>query len=202
MIDELVRTLVVAGSPEPSSAELVASTAASCDVVVAVDRGADALRRAGVVPTAFCGDADSISEEGLAWVRSRVPCERLYPSHKDDTDLALGMRLAEELAYQRGSYVATTVCCASGGRSDHALGVFGVLARFAADSPVLVDDGLECHVLSPEGTPAWAPGADACGMTFSVVPLFGEACVSERGFEWELDHRRMRAMDDLGISNV
>ena len=67
-----MRILLVAGSPAPSSSALVSRLAAQNDLVLAVDRGADACRAAGVVPGAFCGDTDTVSEEGLAWVRDQV----------------------------------------------------------------------------------------------------------------------------------
>lgn len=202
MIDELVRTLVVAGSPAPSSPGLVSRLAAQADVVVAADRGADACMRAHVVPTAFVGDADSVSPEALAWVREATSDQRLFSPEKDDTDLSLAMRAASELAYERGSYVQTTVTCASGGRVDHALAVFGVLSRFSADSPVLAEDGFECHVLSPSGTPTWDLPASALGSTFSFVALSDGAVVSEAGMRWELDHLRTNALADRGVSNV
>ena len=40
------------------------------------------------------------------------------------------------------------------------------------------------------------------GSRFSFIPLSGEAVVSERGFRWELDRRRVELLSDLGISNV
>jgi thiamine pyrophosphokinase len=202
MIDELVRTLVVAGSPAPSSPELVSRLASQADVVVAADRGADACMRAHVVPAAFVGDADSVSPEALAWVREATADRRLFPPEKDDTDLGLAMAAARELAYERGSYVQTTVTCASGGRVDHAMAVFGVLSRSAADSPILAEDGFECRILSPEGTPTWALPSDAVGSTFSFVALSDGTVVSEVGLRWELDHLRTDALADRGVSNV
>ena len=50
------RVLLVGGSPEPSSPELVARHADAADYSVAVDRGLDRLMAAGVAPDLFCGD--------------------------------------------------------------------------------------------------------------------------------------------------
>ena len=60
---EPLRALIVDGSPEASSPELVRALAAEADYVVAVDRGAESLLSAGVEPDVFAGDADSVAHE-------------------------------------------------------------------------------------------------------------------------------------------
>lgn len=205
-----MRILLVAGSPAPSSSALVSRLAAQNDLVLAVDRGADACRAAGVVPGAFCGDADTVSEEGLAWVRDQalrredgdeIPI-RLFPPAKDDTDLSLGFTCARELAAERGEELKVTVTCASAGRMDHALAVFGVLAKNADLAPRLIEDEFECRILAPSGAETWALGEGALGSHFSFVALADDTCVSETGLRWELDHFHVDALRDRGISNV
>lgn len=226
-----MRALLVAGSPCPSSSELVRELAAGCDLVVAIDRGAEACRRAGVAPDAFCGDADTVSPETLAWVKAGVPsggmaegldvvpagegCDvpvvgrlgarlgvRLFPPAKYDTDLSLGFACARQLAAELGEPLEPVVCCASGGRMDHALAVFGVLAANADLAPVLVEDASECRILSQEGSPSWELGPDVVGRALSLVALSDGSCVSEQGLRWELDHFRVDALRDRGISNL
>ena len=205
-----MRILLVAGSPAPSSPAFVSRLAAQNDLVLAVDRGADACRSAGVVPGAFCGDADTVSEEGLAWVRDQASrCEgedempiRLFPPAKDDTDLSLGFSCARELAAERGEALEVTVTCASAGRMDHALAVFGVLTKNADLAPRLVEDEFECRILAPVGATTWELGEGALGHHFSFVALADDTCVSEMGLRWELDHFRVDALRDRGISNV
>lgn len=205
-----MRILLVAGSPAPSSPALVSRLAAQNDLVLAVDRGADACRAAGVVPGAFCGDADTVSEEGLAWVRDQalrredgdeIPI-RLFPPAKDDTDLSLGFTCARELAAERSEELEVTVTCASAGRMDHALAVFGVLAINAGLAPRLIEDEFECRILAPSGTETWELGEGALGSHFSFVALADDTCVSEKGLRWELDHFHVDALRDRGISNV
>lgn len=205
-----MRILLVAGSPAPSSSALVSRLAAQNDLVLAVDRGADACRAASVVPGAFCGDADTVSEEGLAWVRDQasrreggdeIPI-RLFPPAKDDTDLSLGFTCARELAAERGEELEVTVTCASAGRMDHALAVFGVLAKNADLAPRLIEDEFECRILAPSGTETWELGEGALGDHFSFVALADDTCVSEKGLRWELDHFHVDALRDRGISNV
>ena len=196
----VLHALVVAGSPEPSSSELVARLANEANYVVAADAGVDVLRAAGVTPDAFCGDADSASAEARVWAETTADDIERYPSEKDDTDLGLAIDRAREEAERRGACLRLTVTCAAGGRPDHMLGVWGVLARHADAAPRMVEDGFECRILSREGEPTWQrPGK--VGDTVSAIALLGEAQVSETGFRWELDHATLAPLSDLGISN-
>lgn len=192
--------LVVAGSPDPSSAELVAGLAAKADLVVAADRGVRALMEAGIVPDVFCGDQDSAGDDAVAWAASR--CSRVvrYPVEKDDTDLELAIGLVREEAEARGCHARLVLTCATGGRPDHMLGVWGVLARNADLGPALAEDGFECRILSPAGEGSWRIDAPR-GSTVSVLSLVGDAVVSERGMRWPLDHEPLAALDDRGVSN-
>lgn len=226
-----MRVLLVAGSPEPSSPALVASLAAEADLVIAVDCGAQICRAAGIVPGAFCGDADTVSPDTLAWVRASIPelgangKERVVPADeahdvpqifglsaargmhvfspaKYDTDLSLAfscVRFATRETQERPQVVVT---CASGGRMDHALAVFGVLAANADLAPRLVEDSSECHILAPGGIRTWELGPCALGRTFSFVALSDGTIVSERGMRWELNRFCVDALRDRGVSNV
>ena len=206
--------LVVGGSPEPSSPELLARLARGRAAVVAVDRGADACRAAGVRPSVFVGDADTVSRAGLAWVREACDGVREFPPEKDYTDLALAMRVLRDpaaaidaehrkgLSPAAGALPRVFLTCASGGRPDHFLGVFGVMAECRDMSPSLVEDGFECHVIAPDGTPVWHARPSDVGRVASVVAVAPDSVASERGLRWGLDHAPMPVLSDLGISNV
>ena len=123
-----------------------------------------------------------------------------YPVEKDDTDLGLAIACAHEEAERRGACLRLTVTCASGGRPDHALAVWGLLARHAEAAPRVAEDGFECRILSREGCPTWRRPTDV-GHTVSAIALLGEAQVSESGFRWELDRATLSPLSDLGVSN-
>ena len=195
-----LQALVVAGSPEPSSAELVKRLAQEADYVVAADAGAAALMRAEVAPDAFCGDEDSADASAIVWAREHAADVERYPVEKDDTDLELAIGQARQEAERRGACLRLTVTCASGGRPDHMLAVWGVLARHAFAAPRLVGDDFECHILSREGVPVWRRPAPVGG-TVSAIPLVGDAVVSEQGFRWSLDRERLAPLADRGVSN-
>lgn len=195
------RVCVIGGSPQASSSDTIRAAAASCDVVVAVDRGLDAALAAGIPVDLFCGDVDSVSAGGAALVCAAergdgvfsFAVERYNP-HKDFTDLSLVLRAVTE----RWGAPALVCTCLSGGNPDHLLGVFGRLASWGS-SVELIEDGLSGRVLHVGET--WTIERRA-GSRFSFIPLSVEATVSEQGMRWELDHHRVELLSDLGISNV
>lgn len=194
------RVCVIGGSPQASSSDTVRAAAATCDVVVAVDRGLDAALAAGIPIDLFCGDADSVSAEGAALVRAEcgdgtVPfaVERYNP-HKDFTDLSLVLRAVTE----RWGAPVLVCTCLSGGNPDHLLGVFGRLVSWGR-AVELYEDEFIGRVLHAGET--WTIEGHALAR-FSFIPLSSEATVSERGMRWELDRHRVELLSDLGISNV
>ena len=199
---EPLRALIVDGSPEASSPELVRALAAEADYVVAVDRGAEALLSAGVEPDVFAGDADSVSPEAAGWAREHASADIRFPAEKYATDLALGLDCAAHEAARRSRPLSVTLTCASGGRPDHALAVIGLLADAPAVGARMVEDGFELRVLRPEGEGAWELGADALGHTFSAVAVAPGTRVDLEGMQWPLADKPMGLLADLGISNV
>lgn len=200
----LLHAVVVDGSPEPSSRNLVAHLASRADYVVAADRGAEALYQAGVRPDVFCGDSDSVSPAVRAWAVQAADRHIDFPSQKYATDLSIAIDCARHEASRRGRALALTLTCAAGGRADHALAVVGQLARNADAAPRQVEDDFECRVLSPceGGAGTWALGPDDRGRTLSVIALAPGTRVSERGMHWDLDQADLPLLDDTGVSNL
>lgn len=199
---EPLRALLVAGSPEPSSASLVRALAETAGYVVCVDGGADVCRAAGVTPDVFCGDGDSASPDAAAWASSEARTRIALPADKYATDLSLALDCARHEAARRGAPLAVTATCASGGRPDHALAVLGLLADPALAGARIVEDGHEMRVLTAGADDAWALGPGAVGRTFSAVAVRPGTRVDERGMRWPLDDHELALLGDLGISNV
>ena len=197
--------LVVDGSPEPSSPELVTRLASEAEYVICADGGAAACRAAGVTPDVFCGDADSASDADAFWARAAAKTDIRFPAEKYATDLSLALDCARHEAARQGRRLTLTLTCASGGRPDHALAVVGLLAEAtqAGAAPArLVEDASELRVLCPVGQCEWQLGVEARGRTFSAVAVAPDTRVDERGMQWELDDHAMGLLSDLGISNV
>lgn len=193
--------LLVGGSPQPSSCELVRSLAARAHRVIAIDRGAEVLEAAGVAPWAYVGDSDSVGDEARAWAEERSSFELLRPSHKDQTDLALALDVVEERV-PTSIPTACCVTCVTGGRLDHQLGVIGTLMAHAVLEPVIVEDTFCAWLLAPHARRTITFAAQDVGKTLSVLALESGTVVSERGFTWDLAHHALKALSDLGVSNV
>ncbi len=189
-----LRVLIVGGSPEVAAPKTVRRASEGCVAVVAVDRGLDSVLEAGLSCTLFCGDGDTVSPAGAAYIDlTGLEAER-YDPHKDDTDLALALRAVSK-RWPHAEIVAT---CISGGAIDHNLAVLG---RFSAwEGPVsIVEDAFDARILHAGDT--WTMG-ECTGRRFSCVPLSSWADVSESGFRWNIDHAHMELLTDWGVSNV
>lgn len=193
------RVLVVGGSPERPEPALLRRLAAEADLVVVCDAGADACLAADVVVDVLVGDADSASPEALAFARRTAVSEAAFPMDKDDVDLGLAVAWVRAWCPQARELVFTGV---SGGRTDHALAVVGILVRAADLAPTVEENDAVLRVLAPQGRSRWAFAPEDAGRTASVLAPVGEAVVSERGMRWNLDYAPLAPLDDLGVSNV
>ncbi len=198
----VLKALIVNGSPEPSSPELVARLAEGYEFIIAVDRGAEVCRRAGVAPHLFCGDEDSIDAESSAWVHSGACREIALEVDKYATDLSVALHYARAEAIRRGAKLDPAITCATGGRPDHALAVIGLMLSFKDTGPVLIEDAFELVVLSPEGRDSWEFAESDQGKTFSAIALEPGTVVSEKGMRWELDGAELPLLGDTGVSNI
>lgn len=197
-----LEVLIVDGSPEPCSQALLRVLAQRHPFVIAVDRGVDHCMVAGVRPSMFVGDLDTASKDALAWARNTCGSEKLFSPEKDDTDFGLACTAARNRALMLGRELTLHVACAFGGRQEHALGVFGVMAANADLAPTIIDDEVECKILAPEGQASWQFGADVVGMSFSAIALAANTRVTERGMHWEVSELELPPLSDRGISNV
>lgn len=193
-----MKALIVGGSPEVASTSLLRKLAGAADVVVAVDRGLDALLASGLECDLFCGDADTVGPEGLELVESgssrrSFEVER-YRVDKDATDLELAL----DAVRARWGCVDVIATCLSGGKPDHFLAALGRLLSWREGSVYLVEDGFTGRLLH-EGE-SWDL-SEFVGRRFSFVPLSACAEVSERGMRWTLDHARVELLSDRGIAN-
>lgn len=214
-----MRVLLVGGSPEVASSKVLQNAAEGCDRVVAVDRGLDALLKAGVNPDLFCGDVDSVSGEGRSLIEAASRMASDYPSceagcddsheysglplfeierynpAKDYTDLSLALRAIRE---RWGS--CDVVCtCLSGGKPDHFLGVMGCLSAYDAGAVQLVENTFSGRILHIGQS--WSiDGAE--DRRLSVIALAEGTRVTERGTRWETDLLELPLLSDRGVSNV
>lgn len=70
---------------------------ADADVILSCDAGMRHTKALGIDPDYIVGDFDSVSPEVLAYYREKNIPIRQFPAKKDQTDMVLGIYLAEEL---------------------------------------------------------------------------------------------------------
>ena len=161
----------------------------------ALDRGADACRAAGVVPTRILGDFDSVSDGAREWAERMGAKTDRYTPDKDDTDFQLALRLLS-------GDVVVTGCW--GGRFDHAFSnVFSSLWAMERGVRVLWFAD-EREVLFPLRGPA------KLELNFEIPPSvlsllsLTASCegVSIENVKWPLDEADLAQGSPREISNV
>lgn len=160
------------------------------DLVIAADGGHEALFKTGVRPHLVLGDMDSISSHptGVALLR--------FPREKDETDIALGLRLARGRGYRRFKLYG-----ALGGRMDHSLANLQLLAGLARAGLTgrIIAPGLVVYSIH---NGALALPAIGKGGLVSVFAFGGAAeGVSLQGLKYPLVNAHLDAFEPLGISN-
>ena len=200
-----LEALIVGGSPEAVSHTTLSTCAQSADYLIAVDRGADVCRAAGVIPQLALGDFDSASAETLSWLKEQqVPCMR-FNADKYDTDLALALKSAEYEAIRKNSKLSLTVTSTSGGHLDHQLVVLGLLAAWAKTGKAevrVIENDFEMRLLAAGQVDSWQLNTIDVGKKISLAALSEECEVSETGMKWNLDHQKFTLLGDDGISNI
>jgi thiamine pyrophosphokinase len=189
-----LRAIVVAGS----SLDVVPGPEAltGSDLLVAVDGGADVLRRLGLRPDLLIGDMDSVSES------TRIAAERdgvemvLLPTAKDETDAEAALRLV----VARGAMQVTVYGALGGPRLDHLLGNLLLLAAdWLKGAQVRLVDGRHEASLAHGDVTVMGQAGDI----LSLLPLTPFVLqVTTAGLEYPLKSETLIQAATRGISNV
>lgn len=189
-----MHAVIVAGSS--LTGELDSYMFDEADIVVAVDAGAEALTRAGLMPDILVGDMDSISTATRQTLEARGVEVVLLDTVKDETDTEAALRLAVE----RGAAVVTVYGALGGPRLDHLVGNLMLLASpwLAGVGVRMVDDQHE--VLLAGGDVVFA---GARGDTVSLLPLTSAvADVRTMGLLYPLNGETLVRSSTRGVSNA
>jgi thiamine pyrophosphokinase len=190
-IDRPPDIVVIAGGARVEPGQIPAIAGAGR--VVAADAGVAEARRLGLAVDVAVGDFDSLPPDDVARLHEMATEVRRHPADKDATDLELALGVAAETAPARVLLIGI-----EGGRPDHALAnlMLAASSRFAS---------VELE-MSLAGGRAWVVRDHLCGSLppaslVSVVPVHGEAVVSQSGVRWPLDRRTLEAGTTLAVSN-
>lgn len=164
------------------------------DFILCVDGGVDHILNIGFYPDIVFGDLDSISAEGLAYIKQRNIPIRKFDSVKDSTDTELGLDYVISKDCKEITLMGVT-----GSRQDHTLANIFLLS-YLLDRNIkgkiidsnniiyLTDDYLELEKLKD--------------YYISVVPIVEEGInVSLKGFFYNLENKFIPFGSTLGVSN-
>lgn len=165
------------------------------DVVIAANGGtrlAYVLKR---IPTLVIGDRDSLPPYLKEWLESHeVPNEK-FSTDKDETDLELAIRYAIQLKPQKILFLGIT-----GGRTDHMLANFSLLAEVAKHSIAIEVIAKQEHIY---GVTDKIHLSGKQGDTISLLPWGGDVKgVTTEGMKWELQAATLPFGPARGISNI
>lgn len=193
-----MRALILAGGDQPDPALLDAHWPGwrSAALVVAADGGARHAAPLGLPLHQVVGDFDSLSAEDTDELEAAGVIIARFPTNKDATDTELAL-----LAALDAGATEITLLCSWGGRSDHAIGTFALLAhpRCGAATVVILDEQTRTQLVR-SGAELTLRGA--VGRIISITPWGGDATVSATGVRWTLDSADLIAGSTRGISNV
>ncbi|MGI6655177.1 MAG: thiamine diphosphokinase [Christensenellales bacterium] len=160
------------------------------DLLLAADGGYEALHAQGLSSHLVIGDMDSLRRrpQGVSALR--------FPSRKDETDMALAIRLAQGMGFRKFRLYGAT-----GGRQDHFqanLQLLSALARSRYDARIVAPNftvyAIAAGTLRLHGLHR--------GQTVSVFCAGDEALgVTLRGLAYEITNARLTGDNPLGVSN-
>ena len=167
------------------------------DMLIAVDRGLSFCHEAGLRPDVILGDFDSVDPAILEGYRQEgiVPIDT-YDSHKDYTDMELGMRKALELGCSQAILLG-----APGTRLDHTLTNIQCL-------PILEDAGVAAWIVDKHNRIRLLSGKTVIrrsrqfGKYVSFLPFGGDVeGVTLKGFAYPLENFYLPYVNSRSVSN-
>lgn len=166
------------------------------DFVIAVDKGMEFAKKAGICPQLIVGDFDSGDFGVLDFFREKGIEIRTFQPEKDSTDMEIAMLAAVE----RGS-TCITALGATGSRMDHVLGCIKNL-NIAAEAGIpcaLVDKNNRIRLMEQSFS---IKKEEQFGKYVSLL-AFAETVkgVTLKGFFYPLNGYTMKSADAIGISN-
>lgn len=189
-----MHAVVVAGSS--LTGELDVAAVGSADLLVAVDGGAEALARVGLMPAMLVGDLDSISPGTCAVLKAQGVQVQVLPVAKDVTDTEAALRLVIE----HGADEITVFGALGGPRIDHLVGNLLLLTSdwLGSRRVRLVDDWHEAFIAGGQIT-----FAGERGDTVSLLPLTPKVeAVRTEGLLYPLLGESLLQSTTRGVSNT
>lgn len=166
-------------------------------IIIAVDKGLEALYQLKIIPNHVVGDFDSVSPEILEFYKrqSQIFFHK-FNAEKDNTDTDIALKLAIKL---KSSDI--TILGALGRRMDHAIANIHILkeALEANISCQIIDEHNRIYLINKEIT---LKKDKVYGKYVSLIPLTSIVeNLTLNGFKYPLDNYDLLIGTSLGVSN-
>ena len=180
----------------PNSHKAIFDCASKASQVICADSGVDAALKAGCRIDKVYGDLDSISEDGLSYIKkNNIPLE-VFPCEKDMTDT--------ELVLSEVTNSNVVLFCALKGRIDHVMANVLMCARLKLSGlNVLVTDG-ESQIRFLSGGEKFVYKSSSVREMVSLLPADISnpvTGVTTKGLYYELNDATLNYGSSLGVSN-
>ena len=182
-----MNTCIIVGAGD-ASADLLPKIAEG-DLLIAADGGLKTLKKAGLKPDVWIGDADSLNAPP-----DDLPVIKL-PVVKDDTDLIAACRYGLKRGYQRFALYGVL----GGSRFSHSIAAIQTLSflRNSGADGTIVDAYCTARLLRSESVAF----TEAPTRFFSLFSVTERAVVTVTGAKYPLCHEPLVSSFPLGISN-
>jgi thiamine pyrophosphokinase len=161
--------------------------------VIACDGGSTHCIKASVTPDIVIGDLDSANIEVISALKNNGIEVITYPTHKDNTDMELGLKLAVDKGF-KDIYIFGGI----GSRLDHTLANIHILNQAPQNvSAWLINEHNKVTLVSDSLTLTAKKGS-----LVSLIPLTTSVKVTTSGLEYPLTDYNMTVGYALGVSNT
>lgn len=194
--------LIVTGGPLPNEASSVINGAAERKdgaVVIGCDGGCDFLALRGIIPDIAVGDMDSISDNGMDFLKANNVFIERYPVEKDwtDTEIALGKTEADD---------DVIILAPVTGRIDHIIANIQLALKLRSSGRnILITDGITyCYPLCGEDSVTVDTGSFTEPVAVSLVPWNFDVPVkgvTTKGLYYSLNDHDLMAGSTFSFSN-
>ncbi len=192
-MDDYMNALVIANG-DIKNYDILKSVIKDVDFILCVDGGVDHILKINHKPHMVFGDLDSISEEGLSFIKKENIAIERFPSIKDSTDTELGIDYLVSQGYKEITLMGVT-----GSRQDHTLANIFLLDYLLEKNikGKIVDNNniiyLSDNYLKLKKTK---------GYYLSIIPIdLAGVRISLDGFFYNLQSKYIPFGSTLGVSN-
>ncbi|MBO8160804.1 MAG: thiamine diphosphokinase [Thermosipho sp. (in: Bacteria)] len=159
------------------------------DLIIAVDGGANLLRKNNIIPNVIIGDLDSIDDETLNYFKERKVKIIKFPKEKDKTDSELAIIYAMENGADEIKIINY-----NGERLDMILALFGLMKKYNLNIKA-ISEKLEIGIIRKK-----LEMKTQKNEIWSFIALC-EADISLEGFKYPYNGK-MTFNNPIGVSNV